>query len=535
MEGLVALVLVAVAVLSMVVGLQRAGQMLTQGMIFMIRTVLIGTVRGVLLAGRSLLLIVGGVARGILSGAGRTPKILGPGNRLRLGDPKSLPTTIADYSSLAKPGELRPLHRGTLTLGRYLNPNGALGRPLALPFELLLRHCAVIGPTGSGKTESILLPWCIAALQAGQSVVLIDIKGDLYDRLQPVVRDVGAALRYVSIHDPQRSDHWNFFEEIEDDSDLERIVSSILGQPRPNDPQPYFRERDSRLLRALLLITRAYFGHDATPMRLYQMCSDQEQLRDVLSSASEIARHRSEIAELLTNSPEEFSRAVSGLSNKLHLFSIRSLATLASDSTFRLAELWERPSLLIVGARIADGEPAEVLSSCMLNMLFASICRRFDGPRSARSLFLLIDEAPRLASRIPYSQVLAIVRAAQVGVCLLAQDIVQFGDERAAHDVLANCATMILLRGCKYHTAQYFSNRLGDRLSPSISHSQQQRTWPWQESPPPTQSVHVARNPVLGVGEIMNLPMTGPRRYSALVQAEEVSSSPFLVDLTLEA
>lgn len=532
MEGLAALALVAVALLSMVVGLNRAGQLLTGGIISMLRIALIGTARGLWLTVRGLFQLGIGVAGGISSAFFRTPKVVEPGHSLRPGSAGALPPTIADYSGLAEPGALRSLYEGSFPLGYYLQPGGSCGRPLGLPFEFLLRHCAVIGPTGAGKTESILVPWCVSALNAGQSVVLIDIMGNLYDRLRPVIDEAGAVLRYVALHAQQRSDHWNFFDEIVEDSDLDRIVGSLLDRARENDPQPYFHERDCRLLRALLHITHEYFGRDATPARLYQLCTDQELLREALYSESEIVRHRSEVAELLSESREEFSRAISGLQNKLHLFRTPALSSITADSTFRLNELWERPTLLIIGARLADGEAAVALSSCLLNMLFAAIFRRYGRP-SGRALFLLIDEAPRLAKRIPYAEVLAVVRSAQVGVCLLAQDVVQFGDERAMQEVLANCATMLLFSGCKHSTAQYFSNRIGDRLTPQISRTQEQRAW-WQESARPSETVSWMRTPVLGLGEIQNLPMASavPRRYPAIVQVPDVSALPFLVDLT---
>ena len=174
-----------------------------------------------------------------------------------------------DYRGTAMEKELGALKQSGVPIGRFLHPKGQSSAPMKLPIEMLQRGCAVIGPTGAGKTEGIVLPWITALLQQGASVVTCDVKGDLFDRLLPEAKKVGARVWYWNISDPARSMSWNWFDAIQDYRDIEAATLSILGRPKPNDNQPFFYERDYRWLRALINITKQAYKHSHSRSSVY--------------------------------------------------------------------------------------------------------------------------------------------------------------------------------------------------------------------------------------------------------------------------
>lgn len=52
------------------------------------------------------------------------------------------------------------------------------GDPVFLPYSIRCGHVQVIGSTGRGKTESIIIPWMVRDFKEGHSSVIIDGKGD---------------------------------------------------------------------------------------------------------------------------------------------------------------------------------------------------------------------------------------------------------------------------------------------------------------------------------------------------------------------
>ncbi|MBC8235390.1 type IV secretory system conjugative DNA transfer family protein [bacterium] len=233
----------------------------------------------------------------------------------------------------------------------------------------------------------------------------------------------------------------------------------------------FFYERDYRWLRTLITITKQAYGQDAKPRDIYQLVGDQEALRHLFRNCEQIRSYATEIADLFNFSPSDHSRAVSGLLNALHLFNTAPVRKVSERSDFLLSDICTRPTLLIVGASLADARAAEMLSSMMLNQLFNQVYRRFEssGTGDSRPLYFILDESPRLRDRIDFKEVLSVSRSARVGVCLAAQDVAQFGDEREVSAILTNCLTFAVLRGCSPETARYFSSRLGQRSEQVVS------------------------------------------------------------------
>jgi hypothetical protein len=95
-----------------------------------------------------------------------------------------------------------PRTAGRLVVGRRW------GRPVVLSAADRLLHCQVIGPTGSGKSLTALLPWMIQDLFAGIGFTLIEPKGDLADRVRAAALPFPGSLYRL---DPLRPGcpHWN--------------------------------------------------------------------------------------------------------------------------------------------------------------------------------------------------------------------------------------------------------------------------------------------------------------------------------------
>lgn len=436
---------------------------------------------------------------------------------------------VQDYRGTAREGELAPLFADGVPLGRFERPGRGAGRPLALPLELLERNCAIVGSTGSGKTASVVVPWIEHMLVSGVSVVTVDVKGDLFDRLEPAARAAGVRLWHWSLGDPVRSASWNFMSGLGDTKDVESAVRSIIGAPRPGDPQPFFHERDYRWLRALIQITQLIHGPSASPRELYRLVAEQDRLVDAFRRIPGVRSFEPEVSDLLRFSTDEHSRAVSGLLNALHLFNAPHVARITERSDFTISGITFRPTLLVIGAPLSEGRASEVLSAVMLGQLFNVVYRRFSGA-PAPSLYFVIDEAARLRDRIAYEEVLAIARSARAALCLAFQDVTQMGDERTASALLANCSTIIMMRGASPAAARYLSSRLGQRTERSVVETVQRGPFDiFAQRGGTTQQVTCV--PVLGEREIMHPPF-GPGCYGGVVLASAVSPKPFLVDFT---
>ncbi|WP_307880247.1 type IV secretion system DNA-binding domain-containing protein [Acinetobacter seifertii] len=109
----------------------------------------------------------------------------------------------------------------------------------------------VVGAPGSGKT-AFLIAQVVDWMQSGRSVVLTDVKPEIYGRLL----EAGVFERYgytPTVFNPTdiHSHAYNLFSESSSSAELNEILSVII--PYVDDSSEVFAENARRLLKAVLL------------------------------------------------------------------------------------------------------------------------------------------------------------------------------------------------------------------------------------------------------------------------------------------
>ncbi len=74
-----------------------------------------------------------------------------------------------------------------------------------------VEHTLVIGSSGSGKTQTTILPMLKLAMKAGESIVLNDVKGDIYRMTAKELERNGYKTVVLDIENPNLGNSWNPF------------------------------------------------------------------------------------------------------------------------------------------------------------------------------------------------------------------------------------------------------------------------------------------------------------------------------------
>lgn len=97
----------------------------------------------------------------------------------------------------------------------YLGESFETGKPLYLTNEQREMHTLVVGSTGSGKSESVMLPAIAHDIKHGKGMIIIDGKGDLelYHKLRWIVNRAGRIndFYYFSLNHIEESNTFNPF------------------------------------------------------------------------------------------------------------------------------------------------------------------------------------------------------------------------------------------------------------------------------------------------------------------------------------
>ena len=72
-------------------------------------------------------------------------------------------------------------------------------------------HTLVIGATGSGKTQVTVLPKIKLAIQAGESMLVHDMKGEIYNQFANELKDSDYNTLIINLSDPTKGDSFNIF------------------------------------------------------------------------------------------------------------------------------------------------------------------------------------------------------------------------------------------------------------------------------------------------------------------------------------
>ncbi len=70
-------------------------------------------------------------------------------------------------------------------------------------------HTLVIGSTGSGKTQSILLPQTKLAIKAGESLLVHDVNGEIYSKVSSDLKNANYNTIIINLVDTLKSDKFN--------------------------------------------------------------------------------------------------------------------------------------------------------------------------------------------------------------------------------------------------------------------------------------------------------------------------------------
>ncbi len=77
-------------------------------------------------------------------------------------------------------------------------------------------HSMIVGDTGSGKTQIFILPLIYSCVRAGESMVIVDPKGELYRKMAPYLKSQGYRNVHINYRQPEKAkDKWNPFARVE--------------------------------------------------------------------------------------------------------------------------------------------------------------------------------------------------------------------------------------------------------------------------------------------------------------------------------
>ncbi len=369
------------------------------------------------------------------------------------------------------------------------------GQALALPNSIRTGHVQIVGATGRGKTESVIVPWMLQDTIAERVCVLIDGKGDreLLARMQAAYSQANlrqenlAWLDLGKIGDSFVTNplHYGSPQQITD-----RIFSSFTFE------NEYFK---SVSMEATLLAVRAIkaAGEVATFRAIFELLQDDGMLAELLGKLpEEEQKPLARAAERLLAQPKrERLEKFSGLLSQLSPFAEGEIAALINasgkeENFFSLTEVMApgvsfhalpRKTVMILIPQLLYQETAGRLGKMLLQEIAWAVgYRESSGYRQFTSIYL--DEFGSFVYP-GFIGLLSKARSTNTAIHLSHQSLgdIQAVSEGFATALHTNTNVKCILGVNDPDTADFFAKHFGTRKSEKKTERAEKRGF-WEEA-----------------------------------------------------
>ena len=373
-----------------------------------------------------------------------------------------------------------------LTVGLFDTRIPKPGIPLEVGREKVLlsqpeNHCLVMGATGRGKTRRVIFPSVILAARAGQSLIVLDPKGEIYRNTAEEVRKCGHEVKVLNLRSPLCGDRWSPLSLVEsyykagDKSRavlLLKEVADIVIQSIASSRDRYWEEaaKDTFLGFSLLCLENdrklTFDGvYGLVNEYFHATDSEKENFRSNLNSLADSYHRISTLVNLRTDVTSscvvsEFNSAIGRFADQ------EDVRDLLHESDFDLADIGK--SLTALYIVIPDESTTlHMIAGLFISQSYCELVHHADSREENRlqiGVTYVIDEFGTIPGN-DWPSKLTAARSRGIRFVLALQTVDQlslrFG-EHGAHTIISNCRTIEYLGGKDIGMMAFISELSGE-------------------------------------------------------------------------
>lgn len=365
-------------------------------------------------------------------------------------------------------------------------------------------HTIGIGATRSGKSRCLVLQSIGLLGLAGESMVITDPKGELYDNTSSYLEELGYKLRTLDFKDTRKSDRYNFLQPVIDaleKGDIQDAIDKVWDiteslMPENEKGEPIWKNGEASIIASSIfivsfenvnkykyqnlanvyrfIIEMAVYRNDdgGNPYILF------EKLREYLNSINQ--NHpaidllaMSEIAHAKTRS----SFYTSALTT-LKLFTNLNINSITSDTNINLKDIGRKKVALFI-ILPDEKETYYSIASLFIHQLYVSLVAQADklGGKLRQRVNFLLEEFGNFTKIPNMSSKLTVAGSRNIRFNLFIQSFKQLEEKygkEVASIIRYNCENWIYLQTDDMETLEELAKRLGKYTTSSYSISSNQ-------------------------------------------------------------
>jgi len=383
-------------------------------------------------------------------------------------------------------------------------------------------HSLCIGATRSGKSRHVVLPSISALALAGESMVMSDPKGELYQYTYPFLKKLGYEVVCLDFKHPTKSDRYNFLQPILDELEQHNIpkaveltwdlTASLVGEAKG---EKIWTNGEASIIGSSIMSV-AYENRHENKKKYQNMTNSYffiSEMCKTIGKSMPIIEFNKALAEdhpakALLNISEVAPSKTRGsfytaALTTLRLFTSPLINSMTSASDFNPEDLGRKKMAVFI---ILPDEKTTYypLASLLVSQLYERLVNVADdrGGRLENRVNFLLDEFGNFAQIPDFATKLTVGGGRGIRFNLFLQSLSQLDEKygkEVSKTIQGNCETWLYLQADDLETLKTISEKLGKYTVQTYSLSASQTKY---SNPSSSQSINLTGRELLTPDEI---------------------------------
>ncbi len=349
-------------------------------------------------------------------------------------------------------------------------------------------HTLVIGATGSGKTQTVIKPTVKFLAKKGESMIITDPKGEIYEATAEMLKDKGYQILLLNFRDPQNGNAWNpmslpykIYKSGKQDKAIELLddlALNILYDESNANADPFWEKTSADYFAGLALGLFEDAKEEEININSINLMSTVGE--DKFGGSTYIkeyftAKDPSSAAAInafgtVTAPSETKGSILSVFKQKVKLFASReNLSEMLSYSDINLETIGERPTAVFIVIQ-DEKKTYHSLVTILLKQIYEtliSVAQRHGGKLPVRTNFLL-DEFANMPPLKDVTTMITAARSRAIRFTMIIQNFAQLDDvygKEEAETIRGNCGNIVYLITTELKALEEISKMCGEQKS----------------------------------------------------------------------
>ena len=346
-------------------------------------------------------------------------------------------------------------------------------------------HTLVIGSTGSGKTVSTIFPSIKVLAKKGESMILTDPKGELYEKTGGLLKKKGYDIIILNFRNPQKGNAWNpmtlpyrLYKSGNKDKAIELLddlALNILYEEKSGNADPFWEKTSADYFSGLALGLFEDAPEEQINLNSISMtttvgedkCGGSTYVKEYFNMKDPNSPAYINASGTIMAPSDTKGSIISVFKQKIKLFSSReNLSEMLSYSDFDMNTIGERPTAVFIIIQ-DEKKTYHSLATIFVKQCYETlidVAQSRGGKLPCRTNFLL-DEFANMPPLKDVTTMITAARSRQIRFTMIIQNFAQltqvYGKENA-ETIRGNCGNTIYLISTELAALEEISKLCGE-------------------------------------------------------------------------